>query len=195
MRPRATDVLSRIVLLAGAAATVATSCDQPLCDDDNECEASCQRNLERAAQDDAEAAAAAPVELAAAGCTEAAATIGGEAVSERPHCACEAAERSFDLWGDDRHCLVAARNATCLLWAWELPRELCVPSDAASCTSVCDDLEARLVDDATRPVTRTFVQAECEFSCYCIADIDGACYYYLDGTLEGLGPGAEVPCP
>ncbi|OGQ24685.1 MAG: hypothetical protein A2138_01720 [Deltaproteobacteria bacterium RBG_16_71_12] len=195
MNPRCTDLLSRVVLIAGATASVATDCSRPLCDDDDECRASCQRNLERAAEADADAAAAAPVELAALSCTEATVGAGDDEVSERPHCACESEERNYDLWGGDGHCLVVARNASCLLWATELPRDVCVPGDAASCAPVCDDLEALLTEDASRTVTRTLVEAECNFSCYCTADIDGTCFTYPDFGLEGLGPESGVPCP
>lgn len=194
MSPRVTDALSRIVLLAGAAASVATSNGRPLCDDDDECTVGCQWDLDYQARLDAEAVEDPPT-LTATDCSLRQTSLPSGDVSERPHCDCEdALGTHYDLWGGDGHCLVAARNARCLLSATELPRDLCVAGDTASCTATCADLEARLIEDAARPVNRTLLDADCDFQCSCVVDIDGLCFRFIRG-VEQPGPSNEISCP
>lgn len=200
MSPRVSDVLSRIVLLAGAVAAVATSCPEPLCDDDEECLAVCERGLEMAAQSDEEIANAPPAELTATGCYLAWTALvreeGDEDVSERPNCDCEPADGlPYTLFGDFDYCLVPARNGRCLLDAAELPFDLCVPDDAATCIDVCADLEARLAADAARVIDRSLVGTECSFDCDCVVDVDGRCFRSAWTALERFRPDGEIPCP
>lgn len=194
--PRATDVLSRMVLLAGAVATIATDCQPPECEADEECPAMCRLAIERAERSNEDAANAPPRELSAWACTVRVTLFADGDSGERARCDCVDPEQvHVILWGGDDSCLVTARNARCLLSAAELPSDLCVPGDPASCALVCDDLEARLAEDATRPVERTLIDSRCDFSCRCTVEIEGACFEGSHWSVAGLGPGSEVPCP
>jgi hypothetical protein len=142
------------------------------------------------------AAAAPPPVLTATSCQLVAGEYGDDFVSERPHCECEAAAGlGYDLWGDDGRCLVVARNARCLLDSDELPRELCVPDDAASCAGLCADLEQRLIADAAAQVDRSLAAATCGFWCTCVVEVDGACFRRIEWSGDALQPSDEVPCP
>lgn len=203
MSPRATDVLSAAVVIAGAVATVATSYDPPYCEADEDCPAMCQQAIEQAESLDEEIANAPRPDLTATRCYLGSTTLGiegsNETVSQRPHCECEVAGRTpYVLWGDYDYCLVIARDGQCLLDASELPLDLCTSGLATTCDAVCEDLEDRLAADATRVVERTLVDSRCDYSCYCTLDIDGTCFEANGHGGWGLGgprPDDEVPCP
>lgn len=189
------DAAIRLVVLSAAVACAATSCPEPECAVDADCQDPCDRGFALFADAGPLVAPA----LSAVRCQAYAESTPDHSVSDRPHCTCAFdSGGSHTLWGDDEFCLVVARNSQCLLNASELPFDLCVPGDDSSCQPPCAALRDRLADDAARPIVRSLVGPRCPEGgslCHCIVAIDGACFEQGVFARAPDGPDDEVPCP
>lgn len=188
---RTRDFLSGVVVLAGLAASIATS-NSSECANDNDCRLLCSGFAPPPRSPD----------LVASSCTIATPPSNdGETLSDRPLCTCQDNFDGslFQLWqaseaeGGDEQCVAEGIDGTtCLMTASEV--SACAPDagDLASCQAACDELNRRRVlDQRPDEEAALLVSTTCDTStnqCRCIAERGDVCF-------EQRAPDTEVPCP
>ncbi len=99
-----------------------------------------------------------------------------------PSCHCSIDESaSLRIGPVGAGCFVVGRGGHCLWDDQEFSG--CTRGEAETCTTVCEELERRLADDAARTFETRVMHATCEQSvCHAVVEIDGSCY--ADGSYR-----------